>query len=78
MEVSAVLDEQQISLKKVLDMKVGDTLLLNAGPNSLVELRSGSVPLTRARMGRANHHLAVRVEAPLAPAARRAVTRFKK
>jgi flagellar motor switch protein FliM len=78
MEVSAVLDEMQVSLKQVLEMKVGDTLLLNATPNSLVELRSGSVPLTRARMGRSNHHLAVRVEAPLAPAARRAITRPKR
>src|SRR6266478_8606565 len=29
-EVRAVLDEQQVSLRKVLDFKVGDTLLLNA------------------------------------------------
>ena len=77
MEVAAVLDEQQISLKKVLELKVGDTLMLNASTNSLVELRSGNIPLTRARMGRSNHHLAVHVEAPLAPAARRAVATFK-
>ncbi len=44
MEVRAVLDEQQISLKKVLDLKVGDTLMLNAGPDSLIELRAGSDP----------------------------------
>src|SRR5881394_1797522 len=43
MDVRAVLDEQQISLKRVLDLKVGDTIMLNAGPDSLIELRAGSV-----------------------------------
>src|SRR5436190_143404 len=73
MDVRAVLDEQQIPLQKVLDLKVGDTLMLNAGPDSLIELRAGSIPLTRGRMGRRNTHIAVRVEAPLTPAARQAV-----
>src|SRR5215813_5105742 len=35
LEVRAVLDEQQVSLRSVLDMKVGDTLVLNATPDSL-------------------------------------------
>ncbi len=74
LEVRAVLDEQRIDLKRVLEMKVGDTLMLNAGPDSPVELRSGPVPLTRGRMGRANQSIAVRVEAPLSAAARKALT----
>ena len=73
MDVRAVLDEQQISLRRVLDLKVGDTLMLNAGPDSLIELKAGTIPLTRGRMGRRNTHIAVRVEAPLTPAARQAV-----
>ncbi len=77
MEVRAVLDEQQISLKRVLDLKVGDTLMLNATPDSLVELRSGSISLTRGRMGRRNHAVAVRCEAPLPPAARDALKDIK-
>ena len=75
-EVRAVLDEQQISLRRVLDLKVGDTLMLNATAESLVQLRSGEIPLTSARMGRRNHHIAVRVEAPLSPSAKKAVQRF--
>ena len=71
-----MLDEQQISLKRVLDLKVGDTLMLNAGPDSLIELRAGAIPLTRGRMGRRNSHIAVRVEAPLSPSARQAVQRM--
>jgi len=73
MEVRAVLDEQQISLHRVLNLKIGDTLMLNAGPDSLVELRAGQIPLTRGRMGRRNHHIAVRCEAPLTPMAKQAV-----
>ena len=72
-EVRAVLDEQQISLKRVLNFKVGDTLMLNASPDSLIELRAGTIPLTRGRMGRRNSNIAVRVEAPLTPSARQAV-----
>ncbi len=75
MEVRAVLDEQQISLRRVLDLAVGDTFMLNATPDSLIELRAGTIPLTRGRMGRRNHHIAVRVEAPLSPAAKKAVQR---
>ena len=70
LDVHAVLDEQQAPLSRVLDLKVGDTLMLNAMPDSTVELRAGQVALTRARMGRSNQAIAVRVEAPLPPAAR--------
>ena len=75
LEVRAVLDEQQISLQRVLDLKVGDTFVLNATADSLIELRAGSIPLTRGRMGRRNHNIAVRVEAPLPPAAKTAIQR---
>src|ERR1700757_1192666 len=34
MEVGAVLDEQQLPLSRVLDLKVGETLMLNATPES--------------------------------------------
>jgi flagellar motor switch protein FliM len=77
MEVRAVLDEQQLPLSKVLDLKVGDTLMLNATPDSPVELRAGSIPLTRGRMGRRNHSIAVRADAPLSMAAKKAVQKLK-
>jgi len=76
MEVRAVLDEQQISLQRVLNLKVGDTIMLNATPDSLIELRAGTIPLTRGRMGRRNSHIAVRVESPLTAHARQAVQRM--
>src|SRR5579863_4736779 len=76
LDVRAVLDEQQLALSRVLDLKVGDTLVLNATPDSLVELRAGQIPLTVGRMGRRNHNIAVRVEAPLTPNAKQAVQRI--
>src|SRR3954466_5070130 len=73
MEVRAVLDEQQIPLKQVLNFKVGDTLMLNAAPDDAIELRAGTVFLTRGQMGRRNHQISVRCEAPLSAAARELV-----
>jgi flagellar motor switch protein FliM len=77
-EVRAVLDEQKVSLKRVLDLKVGDTLMLNATQDSPIELRAGSIPLTKGRMGRRNQSIAVRVDAPLPPAAKRALQSSQK
>jgi flagellar motor switch protein FliM len=68
-EVRAVLDEQMMPLSKVLDLKVGDTLMLNATPDSEVSIRAGSIPLTTGRMGRKGQHIAVRVEGPVNPEA---------
>lgn len=66
-EVRAVLDEQQLPLSKVLDLKVGDTMMLNATPDSEVSIRAGSIPLTTGRMGRKGQHIAIRIEAPVNP-----------
>ena len=76
-DVMAVLDEQVVGLRTVLDLKVGDTFVLNATADSLIELRAGSITLTRGRMGRRNHNIAVRVEAPLTPAAKTALQRIE-
>jgi flagellar motor switch protein FliM len=73
LEVRAVLDEQKIDLRRVLNLKVGETLMLNATPDSPIELRAGTIPLTSGRMGRRNHSIAVKVDAPLSATARKAV-----
>jgi len=73
MEVRAVLDEQQISLRKVLEFKVGDTLMLNITAEGPIELRAGTVSLTTGQMGRRNHHISVRCNGPLTAGARRTI-----
>jgi flagellar motor switch protein FliM len=73
MEVRAVLDEQTLPLSRMLNLKVGDTLMLNCAPDAMVQIKCGEVGLTRGRIGRIGHKIAVRVEQPLAPAARSSV-----
>jgi flagellar motor switch protein FliM len=78
MEVRAVLDEQQVPLSKVLNLQVGETIVLNANADSPVQLRCGAIPLTTGRMGRKGHSIAVRVDAPLASSAKRRLTQMRK
>ena len=72
-EVRAVLDELQIDLKRVLALEVGDTVMLDATAESAVQLRAGQVFLTEGRMGRRGQNIAVRIDAPVSIAARRAL-----
>lgn len=76
LEVRAVLDETKQPLRKVLDLKVGDTLMLDAPPDSPVILKCGSVELSSGRVGRMGHSLAVRIERPIAPASQQAVMKL--
>jgi len=78
MEVRAVLDEHQLPLSQVLNIKVGDTIVLNAQADSPVQLRCGTIPLTSGRMGRKGHSIAVRVDSPLTSSTRRRLIQMKK
>ncbi len=60
--LEAVLDEQQLTLRDVMDFTVGQTLMLNSGPEGLIDLRCGGVRLGKGKMGRVGNHVAVRVE----------------
>lgn len=61
-ELEAVLDEMPMSLHDVMNFEVGQTLLLNVGPEARIELRCGGVGLLGGRMGRVGHQVAVKVE----------------
>ena len=60
-DLQAILDEEVMSLKKVMEFQVGTTLMLNAHPDSTVQLSCGGVPLMRGKMGRVGDHVAIRV-----------------
>ncbi|MFC5069416.1 flagellar motor switch protein FliM [Flaviflagellibacter deserti] len=64
-EVSAVLYERQMPLKRILDLEVGDTLMLDVKGDSLVELRCGDFLITQGKMGRAGEAVAVQVARPV-------------
>lgn len=58
----AVLDRHMTSLKQVLQWKVGTQLLLNANPDSEVEMVCGDIPMFYGHMGRKGDHIAVQIE----------------
>ena len=64
-ELDAVLDEQVMSLEHIMNLRVGDTLMLNATPSSTVELRCGGIPMMVGSMGRAGNQIAIQVERTL-------------
>ncbi|MBC7769431.1 MAG: flagellar motor switch protein FliM [Phycisphaerales bacterium] len=76
LEVRAVLDEHKQPLKTVLNLKVGDTLMLDVPPDAPVRLKCGAVDLVEGKVGRMGHSLAVRVERPIAPATQQAVMKL--
>jgi flagellar motor switch protein FliM len=76
LEVRAVLDELKQPLRKMLDLRVGDTLMLDATPDATVSLKCGAVELCQGRVGRMGHSLAVRVEQALAASTQQAVMKF--
>jgi len=61
-DIEAVLDEQPMSLREILNLKVGSRIMLNAMPNSRIELRCGQIPMFFGTMGRKGNHIAVRVD----------------
>ncbi len=76
LEVRAVLDETRVPLRRVLDLKVGDTLMLDSAPESPVSLKCGAVALSQGRVGRMGAALAVRVEEPISKATQKAVMKL--
>ena len=63
MKLEAVLDEQVLPLSRVMNLAVGDSIVLGTRPGSAVQLRCGSVPLFEAAVGRRQNQVAVRIEA---------------
>src|SRR5476649_290139 len=61
-DIEAILDEQTMPLHEVMSLEVGQTMMLNASPDSRIELRCRGVPLLTGRMGRVGSSVAVRVD----------------
>jgi flagellar motor switch protein FliM len=71
-----VLDEHREPLHRVLDLKIGDTLMLECAPEAPVMLKCGAVELSHGRVGRMGYSLAVRLEKAISPAGQHAVLRI--
>jgi flagellar motor switch protein FliM len=64
-DIEAILDEQVMPLHRIMNLEVGQTIMLGATPDSKIELRCRGVPLLTGRMGRAGSSVAVRVDAAI-------------
>src|ERR1700689_3372391 len=61
-DINAILDEQTMRLNEIMNLQVGQTVMLNATPDSRIEMRCRGVPLLTGRMGRVGSSVAVRVD----------------
>jgi flagellar motor switch protein FliM len=61
-DIEAILDEQTMPINQVMNLEVGQTLMLGATPDSRIRLRCGGVPLLTGRMGRVGSSVAVKVD----------------
>ncbi|QEL21141.1 flagellar motor switch protein FliM [Bosea sp. F3-2] len=64
-DVTCVLHETQMPLKRVMKLEIGDTLMFDTRPDSAVSLRCGDFIVTEGRIGRVDDKIAVQVVAPL-------------
>jgi len=70
-QLDAVLDEQQIPLRQAMNLKVGQTLMLNCTGKGVIDLRCGGVSLLKGRMGRVGNNVAVQIVRAIPQARRR-------
>ena len=63
--IEAVFDEKAVTLKDVMGLQVGSTLLLECSPDDDITLRCGGIPITTGLMGRVKDHVAVSLNDPI-------------
>jgi len=61
-DIEAILDEQTMPLNKIMNLQVGETVMLNSTPDSKIQLRCRGVPLLKGRMGRVGSSVAIKVD----------------
>jgi flagellar motor switch protein FliM len=64
-EVDAVLYDDTMPLRNLMNLEVGDTLMLDVRPDTLVKVRCGDAVLSEGTMGRMGDRVAVKVAKPL-------------
>ena len=64
-ELTAVLDEQTISLGKIFNLKKGSSLPLDVKSNSLVDIKCGNIKMFKGVMGRKAQNIAIKIEKKL-------------
>ncbi len=60
-DLLAIMDETTMTLKDVMNLQVGQTILFNKTPKDDVVLKCGEVPMVSGAIGRAGQHVAVMI-----------------
>lgn len=60
-EIEAVFNEKVVTLKDVMSLKVGSTMLLDCTPDDDITLRCGGIPVTTGTLGRVKDNIAVSI-----------------
>jgi flagellar motor switch protein FliM len=63
--VEAIFQEKDVTLKDVMEFKVGSTLLLDCTADDDITLRCGGIPVTTAMMGRVGENVAISLNDPI-------------
>ncbi|MDX1974884.1 MAG: flagellar motor switch protein FliM [Rickettsiales bacterium] len=63
--IEAILDEKTATLKDIMALKVGSTLLLDSEPDDEVTLRCGGIPVTTGMLGRVGEKVAISLSNPV-------------
>lgn len=63
--IEAVFNEKTVTLKDIMGLKVGNTILLDCSPEDDLNLRVGGVPVTSATMGKVGQNIAVSLNDPV-------------
>jgi flagellar motor switch protein FliM len=61
-ELAAIMGEQMLPLREVMNLEVGSLVILNSRPDSTIQLECNGVPMFSAKMGRSGNRLAVQIE----------------
>lgn len=60
-EMEAVLEEKTVTLKDVMGLQVGSTLLMDCTPGDPVVMRCGGIPVTTGMLGRVGDNVAISI-----------------
>jgi flagellar motor switch protein FliM len=64
-EIEAVLKEKTVTLKDVMSLKVGSTMLLDCTPEDEVTVRVGGIPVTTGMLGKVEDSVAISLNDPI-------------
>ena len=60
-EIEAIFNEKLVTLKDVMSLKVGSTMLLDCSPDDDITLRCGGIPVTTGTLGRVRENIAISI-----------------